>query len=185
MDTPEREHRTWQDKNSTRTVKILGGVSISIVVFLLGATLFGAVAAVRELRRTEQVTGWDPLGSYPQQTTERDTYTVGDDIRSMAIKCADVDVTVTGSVVWQSIAPPGIVVTVSSAGVAQRPKGCTQYSYVNPTPPAVADAVDRLGPLRFIITGVETPYDETDPTRLGVQRPWRTNVFTLLPKEPN
>ena len=184
MDTPELEH-TWQGQTSARTVRILGGLSVAIVACLLGATLFGAVAAVREFRRTAHVAGWDPLGSYPEQVTDRVTYTVGDDIRSTAIKCADVDVTVTGSVVWQSIAPPGIVVTVSSASTALRPKGCTQYSYVNPTPTAVADAVDRLGPLRFILTGVETPYDETDPTRLGVQRPWRTNVFTLLPKEPN
>lgn len=160
-------------------VPVLTLVTLLVVLLMVGAALIGTIQAVSRLSSRP---ARDPLGSYPEQTTDKLSYAAGDDIIVQATKCADENVRVTGSQNWVSVDPPGIGVPIAIGAAAGRDKGCKNFEYRNPMPLSITETVIRLGqPIRVFISGVETPFDESDPTRIGVPRAWHTNVFTIEP----
>jgi hypothetical protein len=111
--------------------------------------------------------------------------TLESDVDVVASKCnlTDKPVTISGSVVWQSIDPRGTQLVVGE-GVSVRPPGCTDFEFRNPVPPVVADRTRHLVKdgrdfVVWQIVGVETPQCDncapedwwTAPFRLYVEAP--------------
>lgn len=182
MDTAAHENRRGA---SPRFFAVLTAVTVVITALMVVAVLIGTIQTVA---RISDGPVWDPLGSYPQQSTDKLVYRPGDDILVKATKCADEHVQIMGSQNWVSADPLGVGAAVTVGAFAAREPGCAGFEYRNPMPAQIVETVTRLErPVRMFISGVETPYDESDPTRIGVPRAWRTNVFTIEPqsKEPS
>lgn len=152
---------------------------------------WAVVAAVAAAVAASTVTWWlmsqsfDPLGDYPPQDVIADerhgvpTVTAADDVHVVGIKCneSDAPVQVAGHAAWQSVDPPGTVITVGE-GTAIREPGCERFEFVNPVPPDVLARTRELGGrVLWRITGTETPI-RGDGIR-GVPRTWTTETLAV------
>lgn len=143
---------------------------------------------------------WTPLGPFPEQEVISDTTVRWEiagpgntqDIPSIALseqhvnvngtKCYKEAVTVTGTVQWTSVEPPGRN-WQAGQGTAVKQPGCAtpKSPFENEIPPDVRRFV-RTGGRDFVvvtISGCETP---TDPDRgEGATLCWSTEPFALVP----
>jgi hypothetical protein len=165
----------WNLGNGTRA--LLLAMVVMTLRFIAGA---GAVAYVA-LNQVEPQ--WDPLGDYPvQKILNKDhkvslTDTSNNVVKVDAIKCADEPAQVAGSLRWQSVKPPGIVLMIGS-GTGTRKQGCQEMFFENPIPPEVKAVIKSGGPTVWVITGTETPLRDGQQ---GVPRAWTTEQFEVVP----
>lgn len=160
----------WHAGNGSRRLLIA-----TLLFYLSLAVLGGAFLVAWQLRPDAP---WDPLGDYPLQRVVDKTVRLDEPVQTVGTKCADESVTVTGSLRWQSIDPPGTVLFISS-GSAVRQEGCHEFRFANPIPAAVLALIEQQGgPLHWIISGTETPIREG---QTGVPRSWQTEPFELIP----
>jgi hypothetical protein len=99
-----------------------------------------------------------------------------------AVKCAREQVQVRGVLSWQAMDPPGSVIDVGS-GVAERTEGCETFTFENPIPVEVREAIEAQHSAGIVapvwrMTGIEVPFDGD---REGVPRTWVTENFTVTP----
>ena len=146
------------------------------------------------------VSEWNPLGAYPQQTVVNPIVRPSDQVTIRAVKCvsAHYPVNVKGVLQWQSVQPAGTVIVVGDGAAVRYPAdyaklptsvprpgrdGCTTFTYTNPIPLAVVSrsaevcrqSTNAIAP-SWRITGVETPVDDS---RSGVARAWQSDVITV------
>ena len=160
-----------------------GLLAVSLGMIAVGLIVF-AVAVIVAVRAPSP---WNPLGDYPEQKVlsrvpgiEGPAVLASDAVTVEGTKCARVAVRVRGGSFWQSVDVPGTFVSAGS-GVADKSAGCVTRTFVNPIPPAVAQASKgKNGPHRWIIAGTETPI-RPDGKREGVPRAWATQEFVVIP----
>lgn len=157
---------------------------ILIVVALL--SLFVAVIITGLVLTRETPGPWDPLGDYPQQTTSKLVYHLGDTVDTTAKKCARQDgVTVRSARAWKAVDDPGVVVQFDTGTGNPRYRSCgpdrrtAAYRFRNLVPDAVVALVKSGAARIWRITGTDTPYDASG--REGVPRSWSTNPFMIVP----
>jgi len=162
----------------------------ALVVLLLGITT-GAVGFW--LLTPEE---WSPLGPYPTQDVVSDrtmdvsegagtTITVpvvssAEDVTVEGVKCNDEAVTVSGTVSWVSVDPPGTQIRVGE-GIRDRAPGCSSFTFHNPIPPEVVERTAELQAAGFTpvwrVTGTETPQRDNGET--GESLSWTTEPFVV------
>ncbi len=171
---------------------------IVLTVGFAAAAVLNATVLFVALRPT-----WAPLGPYPTQTiglprekvptsaTGSDTATAEypvlrvrsgqwPELPVQSEKCAHETVTVTGTVSWRSVEPPGASYTPNGPGTAIRTEGCTRFAYRNVVPDGVRDRVRTLAGEGTVVTlwsvnGAETP---TRDGQTGAVQP--TETFAIV-----
>ena len=166
-----------------RTVVMLAVLLLGITAGVVGSVLFASDP-------------WAPLGPYPEQDIISDrtvevsegagTTTVvplvrsDEDVTVEGVKCNDEPVTVSGTVSWVSVDPPGTQIRVGE-GIRDRTAGCHAFTFHNPVPPSVVARTRTLTDQGYQpvwrITGTETPQRPDGTT--GEALSWTTEPFVV------
>lgn len=143
---------------------------------------------------------YDPL-SFPKQSVTdtlngaSSTVHVGSPVHTTATKCSTTKTTVVGTLSWQSVEPPGTIITVSGGaantypgpnridahGIMADNHGCLERSFIDIMPDEVQTATRQfyasgLKVVVWVITGSETPNHPH-----AVTRTWMTNPIYVVP----
>ncbi len=170
-------------RTAQHTALALACVALALII-LAAAVVFYAVRSRPEW--------FAPLGPYPvQQVTlpmENGYPTLHLSADPIIVpvagrKCAEgSDYTVSGTVSWQSMQPPGTIIRTGT-GTREGHDGCLEFRYVNIVPRSVETAMRaqlRAGLRRPLwrITGIETPLRRGEE---GVPVTWVTDTFAVEP----